>query len=327
MKTSKLFSLFILFVFLTGEDLALPRFALRMNAQCTECHVNPTGGEMRNHGGWSFGKNMLPMASPRDYKMSNMIGENISFGVDFRTQYLYSAEKKKTDFQKMEGTIYANVDLSEDINIFTRYDFIQQIFEGYGVARVLPNRSYIKAGAFSPNYGLRIDDHTAYTRGGDFGLLFTPNNPIQGLIFWPQYTEIGLETGLYFSNFALLTLSAGKPNFINPLAVTFPFDRKNTDPSYTANLQFTPQLGGDNTGLMFGGSYTNFKYDQLNNYKNANIFGGYAGFGIAGFTILGEFDVANDYISKDSSSTALMIEGAYELIKGLQAVVRYDRFD
>ncbi|HVO74459.1 MAG TPA: hypothetical protein VMT35_10585, partial [Ignavibacteriaceae bacterium] len=131
----------------------------------------------------------------------------------------------------------------------------------------------------------------------------------------------------------LLTLSAGKPN-LNPLAVTSPFDRKNTDPSYTANLQFTPQLGADNTGLMFGGSYTNFKYDQLNNYKNANIFGGYAGFGIAGFTILGEFDIAPRYlnvlpdnISKDSSSTALMIEGAYELIKGLQAVVRYDRFD
>ncbi|MGE5812165.1 MAG: hypothetical protein ACM339_11725 [Ignavibacteria bacterium] len=323
MRTVKFFSIFILFVFLTGEDFALPRFALRMNAQCSECHVNPTGGNMRNRGGWSYGRNVLPMASPRDYKMSNMIGENISLGLDFRTQFLYSGERNKTDFQKMAGSIYANVDLSEDINIFARYDFIQEIWEGYGVARILPNRGYIKAGAFSPNYGLRIDDHTAYTRAGDFGLLFS-QGASQGLIFLPQYTEIGLEAGLYFSDFALLTISAGKPNS-DPRTITFPFDKQNTDPSYTANLQFTPQVG-DEMGLMFGGSFTNFK-NSLNDFSNVNIFGGYAGFGIGGFTILGEFDVAKDYLDIDSTSTALMIEGAYQIIKGLEAVLRYDRFD
>ena len=42
---------------------------------------------------------------------------------------------------------------------------------------------------------------------------------------------------------------------------------------------------------------------------------------------MGEFDIANDYIFKDTVSTALMVEAAYRIIKGLEAVVRLDRFD
>ncbi len=324
MKTAKAFYFLFLFVVLTGEDFALPRFAVRMNAQCSECHVNPTGGNMRNRGGWSFGRNLLPMASPRDYKMSNMIGENISFGLDFRTQYLYSEQRKKTDFQQMTGSIYLNADVSEEINIFARYDFIQQIWEGYGVARVLANNSYIKAGSFSPNFGIRIDDHTAYTRGGDFGLLFS-QGASQGLIYYPTYTEIGVEAGLYLSDFALVTVSAGKPNS-DPRNPSYPFSRNPSDPSYTANLQLTPQIGED-MGLMLGGSFTNFKNIFGNNFNNVNVFGGYAGFGVGGFSILAEYDVAKDYILTDSTSTVIMIEGAYQIIKGLEAVVRYDRFD
>ena len=42
---------------------------------------------------------------------------------------------------------------------------------------------------------------------------------------------------------------------------------------------------------------------------------------------MGEFDIANNFVKKDSLSNALMIEAAYQVVKGLDAVVRYDRFD
>jgi len=42
---------------------------------------------------------------------------------------------------------------------------------------------------------------------------------------------------------------------------------------------------------------------------------------------MGEFDFASDYTASGIKSTALMIEASYQLMVGLQAVVRYDRFD
>jgi len=171
------FLFFICVLLFVPEVTALPRFALRGgSSQCIDCHVNPTGGAMRNRGGWSFGKTVLPMyPTDREFKMSNSIGENIQFGLDFRGQYLgvFTDSTAKTDFQKMTGSIYTNVDFAENISAFARYDFIWGIWEAYAIARILPNGGYLKGGTFQPNYGIRLDDHTAYTRGGDLGVLFS----------------------------------------------------------------------------------------------------------------------------------------------------------
>ena len=42
---------------------------------------------------------------------------------------------------------------------------------------------------------------------------------------------------------------------------------------------------------------------------------------------MGEYDFASDYIASGTKSSAMMIEAAYQLMVGLEAVVRYDRFD
>ena len=42
---------------------------------------------------------------------------------------------------------------------------------------------------------------------------------------------------------------------------------------------------------------------------------------------MGEYDIANDYISPNVKSSAMMIEASYSLMVGLDAVVRYDSFD
>jgi len=302
---------------------SLPKLSLRGGGgDCSGCHVNPTGGNMRNSSGWSFGKNVLPMyKTDDDFKMSNKIGDNIQFGLDLRGQTLLqmTSDTKKIDFQRMTGTIYTNVDLSEKINVFVRYDFIQAIYEAYGIARFLPNEGYIKAGSFQPNYGIRLDDHTAYTRGGDLGLLFSSNIKT-GLLYDPRYIESGVELGLYFSDFAFLTASVGN-------ARSTPFL---SDPTYTASIKIQPAIS-DNAALFFGGSFASFKGPQppafFPNYPAVKMYGGYAGFGIGDFTIMGEYDLANDFLFKDTASAALMIEAAYRIIKGLEAVVRLDRFD
>ena len=291
---------------------SLPRFSVRLGDKCIDCHYNPTGGIIRNEDGWNYGKNILSAISPRDqdFKMTPKIGDNISFGLDYRTQYLYSSEKKRTDFQQMNGSIYTNVGLAKNINLLGRYDFIYNIWEAYGVAQILPNNSYVKVGSFQPNYGIRIDDHTAYTRGGDFALLASEGR--QGLIYTPFYTEAGIESGFYIENWGLLTASAGSNLSTNRTL--------SKDPTYTARLEIDPKVEG--IGLMFGGSYTSVKLPQ-----SAQFYGGFFGVGHRRYSLLGEFDLGENVSTNGVKSNYAMVEAAYTVTLGLEAVIRYDRFD
>ena len=57
------------------------------------------------------------------------------------------------------------------------------------------------------------------------------------------------------------------------------------------------------------------------------MYGGFVGFGIANFTLIGEYDIAQDYMQTGTKSTAQMVEASYLIFKGLEAILRYDRFD
>jgi hypothetical protein len=305
----------ILVIIVQFEILPLPRFAVRLGDKCVDCHYNPTGGIIRNENGFFYGQNLLSMISPRadDFSMSPNINENISIGLDFRGQFLYSQEKNRTDFQRMTGSVYGRIGLSKKINIIARYDFVNDIWEAYGVAHILPNNSYIKGGSFQPNFGIRIDDHTAYTRGGDFFLLFQ-NGARTGLIYNPFYIEAGGELGIYVSDFAFLTASVGAP-------VGFPRNPTLTkDPTYTARLELTPSLG--KVGFLFGGSYAAAKVPQ-----KTDMYGGFAGIGYDRFSLLAEYDIANDLLDEDTKSNMLMVQATYVIILGLEAYARYDWLD
>jgi hypothetical protein len=313
----KFITILILFLVSTGTSYSFPRFALRGGVNCIDCHINPTGGEMRNDRGWNMSRKGLTMSSPdQDFKMTNKIGDNIRFGFDIRGQILGTlGTQKRIDFQNMSGVLYTNIDLSEQVNVFARYDFENFVWEGYGVAHILPNNGYVKGGTFIPNFGIRLDDHTAYTRGGDMGFITSRK---LGFIYDPYYTETGGEIGFYFSDYAFLTASIGRPIGNNPQPLL------TNDPSYTARLQFNPSLT-EKVNLLFGGSFHRFRSTYT--FSIADMYGGFAGIGIGDFTLLAEYDIARSYLFIDSLTNALMIEAAYKIIKGLEAVVRYDRID
>jgi hypothetical protein len=311
-KQCALFIMLIL-ILVTGEIFSLPRFAVKLGDRCIDCHYNPTGGIIRNLDGWHWGKNILSMISTKDadFSMSPKISDNISIGIDYRTQFLYSQEKNRTDFQKMSGSMYTNLGLSKRINVIGKYDFVNLIWEGYGVAQILPGNGYIKAGAFTPNFGIRIDDHTAFTRGGNFGLLFT-QQIYQGLIYNPFYTEAGLEVGIFGGDFLFATASVGSNLFSNRTL--------SKDPTYTARIELTQSHKDLN--FLFGGSFAAAKIPQP-----TEMYGGFLGFGYDELSLLAEFDFANDVLLSDQKSNFLMVEAAYGLITGLDVIFRYDRMD
>lgn len=313
MKTTNAIIIGLIFVLSQTPLFSLPRFALRLGDKCIDCHYNPTGGIIRNENGWNFGKNILSLISPREenFATTPKIGDNITIGLDYRTQFLYSASKEKADFQQMTGSIYTNFALSENINLTGRYDFIQEIWEAYGTLHILPNNGYIKAGSFQPNYGLRLDDHTAYTRGGDLFVLSGATKR-QGLIYSPWYTEAGVEAGIYIDNWAFLTASAG-----SNISTNSAFSK---DPTYTARLEITPKLG--KVYMIFGGSYAAAKIPQ-----SSDFYGGFTGFGYKRFSLIGEFDRANNLIATGIKSNLAMVEAAYAITLGLDFLVRWDWLD
>lgn len=311
-------TLFFCVLFIGSEAFSLPRFAMKSGGKCIDCHVNPTGGTMRNEGGFKWGKNNLSMwkmdREDDAAEVSNKIGSNVSYGLDFRTQFLYSQEKGRSDFQNMTGSLYLNAEMSEKLNIFARNDFVWGIWEAYGIANLLPNGGYFKAGVFSPNYGIRLDDHTAYTRGGDFGLTHNSNG---GFIYEPRYVETGVELGYYFGEVAFLTVSVGKPNSGGQFS---------KDPSYTARVEVTRELS-DNFNLLVGANYASHKATLFPGWRNYSYAGGFLGLGMGDLTLLAEYDVASNYRFTDTTSNAMMVELSYRIKRGLDAVVRYDYYD
>jgi len=300
--------LILLFSFtLICELIAVPRFAVMRGNKCRDCHSNPSGGVIRNKDGWNYGKNNLRMFRTSSTAISPFLNENISIGFDFRFQYLYSQELKKTDFHKMSGGVYTNFLLSDELEFIATYDLYRVAFEGYGILKFVPLDGYLKIGTFSPNFGLKLDDHTAYTRNGDMGLLST--KAIQGLIFAPNYSQTGTEFGIYPSDFLFVSLSAGQDKF--------PF---RTDPSYIGRIELTPSI--NNLNFMFGSSYGLFR-STSDKFNFTSVFGG---FGFRNFSLLSELVLAKNYVNQNINSQALMIETSVRIKNGVDFVARYDRF-
>ena len=106
---SSIFRMFLLVVILfSNYVIALPRFAVKLQDRCIDCHYNPSGGIVRNLNGWHWGKNNLSMISPRDkdFSMSPKIYDNICIGIGFRRQILYLQNKNKMSLQNMNGLIF-----------------------------------------------------------------------------------------------------------------------------------------------------------------------------------------------------------------------------
>lgn len=308
----KSLSVLIPFLAIVNVAFALPRFAILTGMQCKNCHVNPTGGELRN----SFGSSdfvddhlrLIP-AHGNDYNFNPQINDNILVGGDVRFQYLYDGDTKNTSFQSMEGALYSAIHLDSSTSLFVRYDFVNIAYEAYGLYNFGSSDTYIKLGAFEPSYGIRLDDHTAYTRGGNFGFL----QGIQqvGLIFYPDYRDLGIEVGTRLENFFItadVTNGDGSSNI--------DFSSKN------ALIGRVEYLVKGVINMMLGGS------GYLT--RTTTMYGAHAGLGFGSrISILGEYDWAKSLPSvlpADSKSNAAFVEVAYEITNGLFGVGRYDYF-
>lgn len=302
------------FFIAANAAIALPRFSILTGMRCTNCHVNPAGGELRN----SFGSSdfvddhlrLVPAhGDSTDYDFNPQLNDYIRLGGDVRFQYLFDGEQKKTTFQSMEGSIYSLLRLFTSTDLFVKYDFANTAYEAYGLYKFNSDNSYVKVGAFEPSYGIRLDDHTAYTRGGNLGYLQGLDQV--GLFFVPDYRDLGVEVGSRFDDLFVTVDATNGNGFSN---INFASKKAFIGKAeYLMKGNFMIGASGYSAGSM-------------------SMYGLQAGAGIGELlTILGEWDWANSlpnlpqpYVN--AKSNAAFVEATCFISNGLSATGRFDYF-
>jgi opacity protein-like surface antigen len=321
---------FLLVFLLTLDSLyALPRFAVRSNAKCQSCHVNQTGAGMRNfYGSTTYGRETLPIPTWQQEfaldEFSTQITDFLSYGLDFRFLYFYQTRKindrdsTRSSFFPMQMDVYFNLRVSKKINVYVNPAFGSGVtssrWEMFGVAQVLPLDGYLKAGRFTPSYGLRIDDHNLYVREK------TPFRNNQG-------QAAGIEVGISPGPLLLMasaTNVAGDRDAAIPKAIIA-----------KAEVRFSLEKAN----VLLGGS----SFNRVTSSEKINLLGGY---GLLSWDSNATLMGAMEYIRGNSSDMsvngerlgsntagnylkqyAVTAEADYIVTQGVDLKLIYDFFD
>jgi len=178
---------------LASPARAIPRYSAAYGQDCKLCHVNPTGGGLRDLYASQF---IVPeeLAArawrPEEAEvLSPELGSSVIFGLDFRT-LLQGQEGGDGTLLAMQGDLYLAANLGFDLQAY----FEQGIYgtgEVFGAWRGFPLDGYVKAGRFLPDYGWRFADHQMFNRRYlmDSGGTDTPRT------FYGSGIEVGVSPG------------------------------------------------------------------------------------------------------------------------------------
>jgi hypothetical protein len=178
---------------------ALPRFAARTSMRCLQCHVSPGGGGPRNAYGRMFGTEWLPLQfGEQDWieggeeevvvPFDGAITEWLAVGADLRAVYALLAPEEQevtSTFFLMQADLYHALRLGPHLSVVLDIG-VYSGFEAWALLRPFPDLEVVdilvRAGRFFPQYGVRFDNHTVFTR--------------ERVGFGPGAQDTGLEVGL-----------------------------------------------------------------------------------------------------------------------------------
>lgn len=267
---------------LSGPLFALPRFALDAGVSCQECHVNPTGGGMRNEfGAEYYSRTVLPMRTSRQTQglegFSTRLNEFIRVGTDLRTvmYYIDDGRNTRSSFWQMQGDLYVSAQVSRDLTFYLDKGLYDG-FEIFGLLSIPSMNSYLKVGTFVPAYGIRMDDHILYTRAGGAIPFFVGS--IVPVPFGERAEDTGVEFGYINSN---TTLTIGMFNGNPGGGIRFAEENIN---AVALRGEWRLFSEGSTHGLIGGSFYRN----RRTNFETIN-YGVFGGIGIErSFNVIGE---------------------------------------
>lgn len=297
---------------------ALPRFSLLKGEGCALCHTNPSGAGQRNlYGSDVFGAKELPMKRSNAFEAT--FGEAIRFGGDVRTQ-LYEVHTETADrygFFTMQADLYANWQVAEKLSVYVEQDALRGTAELFGMWAPKGHEGYAKLGSFLPNYGLKMDDHTAFVRGGNPAAALK-----DGLPWAPNYADAGVEVGLELAEIEW-TFGA-----YNGTGIGNSVDARDNDKAFLARGETFLKLG-DSRVAVGANVYSNKLPDATD---RMNLFGAFVGFAAGSLSVTGEVDIAQNYLpaanaDEGATSMAVFTEAVYTVTRGVYALGRFEQFD
>jgi hypothetical protein len=202
--------LLVAFLLAAGAAHAEPYLAVRMGLKCVQCHVNPTGGGLRNTYGNVFAQSTLAARrlGENSPPWTGLVGKYLAIGADLRADESYAhvnGQGTTQGFDLQEARLYLDLGL-----IPGRLSLYIDERVAPGDARNLeanlrlwlqPGRWYLKAGQFYLPFAWRLEDDNAFVRQLSGINMQTPD----------RGAELGLEAGRWSAQLALSNGSAGGP--------------------------------------------------------------------------------------------------------------------
>jgi len=190
---------------------AEPYLAVQSGFKCVQCHVNATGGGLRNAFGNAYSQTQLPadpVVDPDNTASTwlGKIGDVLALGADLRASATVTHIPNQDDtrvFELRQARLYVDVAIVHD-----RLDvYVDQLLapgaavnrEAYLRYTTRNQQWYLKAGQMYLPFGLRLQDDTAFVRQVAGINMTTPDAGI----------EVGWESGAWSTQLALTNGSAG----------------------------------------------------------------------------------------------------------------------
>jgi hypothetical protein len=179
--------LVVLAVGLAPRAYAEPYLAVQNGYKCVQCHINPTGGGLRNNFGLVFAENVMPMntlPAGTPVWLGQAVQDIIRVGGDLRADWSAATTPgaaTQTSFAVEQFRLYADVNLIPNLlGIYVDEEVTPgaQTMEAY--ARIGSTSDwYIKAGRFYLPFGWRLQDQTAFVREASGINMNTPDNGVE----------------------------------------------------------------------------------------------------------------------------------------------------
>jgi hypothetical protein len=167
---------------------AEPYLAVMTGYKCNVCHVNPTGGGLRNEFGVTYAKVLLP-AETVDNALDSWTGkitDRLQVGGDLRTDWTRDTvpnSPSQQAFSLEQFRVYANLTLIPDrLGIYVDEQIApngSQNEEAYVRYGSTTDGFYIKGGQFYLPFGWRLQDQTAFVREVTGISMVTPDKGVE----------------------------------------------------------------------------------------------------------------------------------------------------
>ena len=294
----------LILMLLASTAEAEPYLAVQGGYKCNVCHVNPTGGGLRNDFGVTYAKSVLPsysLDSALD-AWTGHVSNAIRVGGDLRAAWTQSAvpqDGSQQQFALEQFRLYADVAIIPDrLGIYVD-ELISpgapQNMEAYVRYGNVSDGLYFKGGQFYLPFGWRLQDQTAYVREVSGINMSTPE----------QGVEMGYEHGAWSAQLDLTNVPASGAG-------------SKAGRQWTSNVVYVQPVW--RTGLSLSATQSEA--------GNRRVVGPYAGVRTGPVAWLGEIDwVKDDGFPGGRTLSGALLEADWRIRRGHNLKLTAESFD